>query len=69
MRTPSLLALLFLALSLTGCTGLRGQTRDGASGGTRDCASCKRMCEVAGDARENPAAVEKCKQDCERKCR
>lgn len=65
-------AVVVLALSLpalSGCAALSGQSRASAGkAGGRDCASCARMCEVAGDARDNPRAVERCKADCKKKC-
>jgi hypothetical protein len=54
--------------ALTGCTALSGQARSSGSQSARDCAACNRMCEVAGDARENPAAVKRCQADCQKKC-
>lgn len=71
MRSPLLRALfcaVSLTLALSACSGARLQAREGASGGQKNCASCKRMCEVAGDARDNAAAVEACKADCDKKC-
>lgn len=63
-----LLALMtVLLLAAAGCSGLRAQARSGASG-SKDCKSCERMCEVAGESQKNPGAVDKCKADCAKKC-
>lgn len=72
-HTRSLAALvLLLALTLfasVACSGMRAQARSsGGSGSSKECASCKRMCEVAGDAQENPGAIDECKADCNKKC-
>jgi hypothetical protein len=66
---PSLLAATVLA-SLMGC-GLqlgRVKTSNAAAAGKKDCAACEKMCAVAGDAENNPAAVEACKADCRKSC-
>jgi hypothetical protein len=73
-RKPLALLWLFAVaamLSLTACASLRSaSSASGAGGsGSKDCASCKRMCEVAGDARNNPDAVAQCKSDCDKKCK
>lgn len=68
MSRFSLLVVALAIASLAGCAGLRGQSRSSGSGGARDCASCERMCEVAGEARDNPGAVDRCKADCKKKC-
>lgn len=71
MRTLSLrtaLAALALTFALAGCSGARLQANEGAAQNQKSCASCKRMCEVAGDARANADGVAKCKADCDQKC-
>ena len=64
-------SLIFLSLILTAgaCTTLSGQTRSGLPTQGRECASCHRMCEVAGERKDNPGAVERCKKSCEKKCK
>lgn len=64
----TLLAVTALTLALSACNGARLQAREGAANTQKSCASCKRMCEVAGDARDNPAGVASCKADCDKKC-
>jgi hypothetical protein len=57
-----------LLLAAGACSGIRAQARSSGGGGGKDCKSCERMCEVAGDAQKNPGAVDKCKADCAKKC-
>lgn len=64
----TLFATAALTLALSACNGARLQAREGAAGGEKSCASCKRMCEVAGDARDNPDGVASCKADCDKRC-
>lgn len=73
MRTHRSLSWLFVLLTLTmlalsACSGIRAQARSSEEAGGKDCKSCERMCEVAGDAQKNPGAIESCKQDCQKKC-
>jgi hypothetical protein len=68
LRLALVLSLGLLGTSL-GCTNLRAAAGDTAAGGgasrnPKQCASCMRMCEVAGDARDNPEGVAKCKSGC-----
>jgi hypothetical protein len=56
-----------LLLGLGACSGIRAQAK-ASGGGSKDCKSCERMCEVAGDAQKNPDAIDKCKADCAKKC-
>lgn len=57
-----------LTLALSACSGARLAANEGAANNQKSCASCKRMCEVAGDAQDNAAGVAKCKADCDKKC-
>ena len=66
-RLPLLFALITVA-ALTACASLRGTAGAGGGGTSKNCKSCERMCELAGDAQENPASVAKCKTDCRKKC-
>lgn len=67
-RLFSLLCAASLTLALSACSGARLAANEGAARNQKSCASCKRMCEVAGDARDNAAGVEACKADCDKKC-
>jgi hypothetical protein len=61
--------ILWLAL-LSGCALTRSPVKAAAGDGTQlNCSSCKRACELAGDARGQGEAVASCKADCERRCR
>ena len=63
--------ILLAALTVSGCVTTRGQSRTSAGSSkasSRSCASCERMCEVAGDARDSSGAVDRCKADCRQKC-
>lgn len=55
-------------LAVSACSGVRAQARGSGGSGSKDCKSCERMCEVAGDAQKNPGAIEQCKSDCQKKC-
>lgn len=59
---------LSLSLALSACSGARLQSGEGSARGQKNCASCKRMCEVAGDAQNNAEGVAACKADCDKKC-
>ena len=54
----------------TACGGrLTGaHTRDANASSQKECAACAKMCEVAGDAEKNAAAVADCQADCQKKC-
>jgi hypothetical protein len=64
------LAALMATLALSACSMLRG-TAGETTGGTssKNCRSCERMCEIAGDEQDNEASVAKCKADCAKKCK
>ncbi len=65
----SLFAAAALTLTLSACNGLRLQAGEGAaSKSQKSCASCKRMCEVAGDASDKKGGVAACKADCDKQC-
>lgn len=53
---------------VSGCTGARGTSGAGGSGVNTQCATCERMCEVAGDTQGNADAVTQCKANCQEKC-
>lgn len=65
----SLFCALAVTLTLSACSGARLQAGEGASRAQKNCASCKRMCEVAGDTQNNKAGVEACKADCDKQCK
>lgn len=55
---------------IAGCAVVRPPVRAAANGEPKlNCASCKRACELAGDARDQGEAVDACKADCQRRCR
>jgi hypothetical protein len=64
----SLFALVLVQGLTSGCAVLRsvvGGTHKAASAkSAKDVAACEKMCEVAGNAEENKAAVDRCKKDC-----
>lgn len=72
MRALTRVSLVVVALVVsasTGCAALRNvasaAVRPKATAkSARDVAACEKMCEVAGDAESNKAAVDRCKQDC-----
>ncbi len=70
MPTPTrLLALALTVVVASSCAVLRDiaatATRPRASAkSSKDIAACEKMCEVAGDAENNKAAVDRCKADC-----
>lgn len=71
MRAPrfaAVFAAVALCLTLAGCNASRLQAREGTAQSQKSCSSCKRMCEVAGDAQNNADGVAKCKADCDKKC-
>lgn len=61
-----------LASALTACgTGATlGKIRpQGTTAATKkDCAACKKMCDVGGSNEGNTDAVSACKKDCEKSC-
>jgi hypothetical protein len=65
----SLLALALVVSSTAGCAALRSAALTAAqpkaaAKSSREIAACEKMCEVAGDAESNKAAVDRCKKDC-----
>jgi hypothetical protein len=67
----ALIAAVLVALSFTSaCAGLRaGKGAKAQNNSAKDCAACAKMCEVAGDAENNAAAVNDCKADCQKQCK
>jgi hypothetical protein len=59
-----------LVLVLTGCATAKTKSEKTSSGSRpkTDCMTCYRMCEVGGDASKSKA-VDKCKADCDTKCK
>lgn len=70
-RVPLLAAALLVAF-LGGCaSSAKTKSEGSSSSGSRpktDCKTCHRMCEVGGDASKSKA-VDKCKADCDAKCK
>jgi hypothetical protein len=69
LSRASLVALILVASTTTGCAALRSVALNAArpkatAKSDRDVAACEKMCEVAGDAESNKAAVDRCKKDC-----
>jgi hypothetical protein len=63
-----------LALTACGTGASLGKIRTGtgtssAEASKKDCAACKKMCEVGGSAEDNEGAVAKCKADCDKSCK
>lgn len=70
LKTVQMWLLLLLLTWLSGCAVVRPPVRAAAGGEPKlNCASCKRACELAGDARDQGEAVDACKADCQRRCR
>lgn len=68
VRLANHLIFLIFLMGVGACTNLSGQSRTGLQTQGRECASCHRMCEVAGERKDSPGAVERCKQNCEQHC-
>lgn len=68
VRPATLLISLVFLMGAGACSSLSGQNRSGLQTQGRECASCHRMCEVAGERKDNPGAVDRCKKSCEKRC-
>ncbi|MBM4279980.1 MAG: hypothetical protein FJ137_04260 [Deltaproteobacteria bacterium] len=70
MRSPDrVLALALTVVLASSCAALKdiaaSAARPRASAkSAKDIAACEKMCEVAGNAESNAAAVDRCKADC-----
>lgn len=61
-------AAVLCVLMAAGCASVGGLTQSGKRSGARDCASCERMCEVAGATEGNDASIARCKAECRKSC-
>lgn len=69
IRRPARTVVLLLLGLLAGCTSIQGQNKNRLSSQGRECASCHRMCEVAGERKDTPGAVQQCKKSCDERCK
>jgi hypothetical protein len=62
-------AALFMSLFM-GCITVQSSGKSATrSGAAKDCPTCHRMCELAGNTEQNPEAVSRCKAECDQSCK